>query len=227
MLSFASSVITILVNVGYIFVVLSDKVDNTNTTAAVIVIVPFLMMSIPAVLMVTLSLFSRPIKADSTWFMFFVSTLAANLVAVVRFAGASVVSPDLVLPVSLTAQITILLTVPLYVWATFTLGRQLTIMPEARKLVITGPYAFSRHPLYVLYIFWSLLDIAVAQTLVVAGVAVLTIALLALRARSEEAILASTFPEDWARYSGRVGWVWRWSPPFVSGRSETARANPD
>jgi len=32
--------------------------------------------------------------------------------------------------------------------AVMSLGRSLSIMPEARKLVVTGPYRFVRHPLY-------------------------------------------------------------------------------
>jgi protein-S-isoprenylcysteine O-methyltransferase Ste14 len=35
------------------------------------------------------------------------------------------------------------------VWAALSLARSISIMPEARKLVISGPYAFVRHPLYL------------------------------------------------------------------------------
>ncbi len=46
--------------------------------------------------------------------------------------------------------------VPFYVVAIVVLGKQLTVMPEARKLIARGPYAVSRHPLYVTYIAGSL-----------------------------------------------------------------------
>ncbi len=225
MLSFASSVITIAVNVVYIAVVLSARIDSPSPTAAVIVIVPFLLLSLPAVLMVALSLFSKPIKADSTWFMFFVSTIAANLVAFIYFAGAKVISSDLIVPLSVAAQLGVLFLIPPYVWAVFTLGLQLTVMPEARKLVTTGPYALSRHPLYVIYIIWNVLDVAVAQTFILAAVGALTIVLLVIRARSEEAILASAFPDDYAAYARKVGWVWRWSP-FAAPSPQAAVADP-
>ena len=37
----------------------------------------------------------------------------------------------------------------LAVWATLTLARSISIMPEARRLITSGPYAFVRHPLYI------------------------------------------------------------------------------
>jgi protein-S-isoprenylcysteine O-methyltransferase Ste14 len=75
------------------------------------------------------------------------------------------------------------------------LGRSISIMSEARRLVVTGPYSIVRHPLYL------------GEQLAVTGVALqfvspLAIALLALqfsfqlyRMGFEEQILSETFPE--------------------------------
>jgi protein-S-isoprenylcysteine O-methyltransferase Ste14 len=37
----------------------------------------------------------------------------------------------------------------LMIWAAIRLGRSISILPEARRLVTSGPYALVRHPLYV------------------------------------------------------------------------------
>lgn len=83
------------------------------------------------------------------------------------------------------------------------LGRSISIMSEARKLVIGGPYAIVRHPLYL------------GEQLAVIGVALqymspVALALLALqfsfqiyRMGFEEQVLSDTFPE-YADYKART-----------------------
>lgn len=80
-------------------------------------------------------------------------------------------------------------------WALLALNRSFSISPEARKLVQHGPYALVRHPLYAAYmpmfVCIGLPRLSIeAAALVVAGIAALIV-----RARSEEAILRSVFPE--------------------------------
>lgn len=80
-------------------------------------------------------------------------------------------------------------------WAVFVLGRSISILPEARRLVTRGPYAFVRHPLYL------------GEMIGVAGVALQRLSpwallLLALawafqfqRLIFEERVLSQSFPE--------------------------------
>jgi protein-S-isoprenylcysteine O-methyltransferase Ste14 len=88
-------------------------------------------------------------------------------------------------------------------WGLFWLGRSISIMSEARRLVVGGPYAIVRHPLYL------------GEQLALVGVALqylssFTVALLALqfvfqlyRMGFEEEILSENFPE-YADYMKRT-----------------------
>jgi protein-S-isoprenylcysteine O-methyltransferase Ste14 len=78
--------------------------------------------------------------------------------------------------------------------AVFVLGRSISLIPEARKLITWGPYAFVRHPLYV------------GEMIATAGVAIqflmpwalmllgLSCILQVERVRSEERLLSHAFP---------------------------------
>jgi protein-S-isoprenylcysteine O-methyltransferase Ste14 len=97
--------------------------------------------------------------------------------------------------------------VALGIWAFVYLGRGLTPSPlpnGAGKLVVKGPYAIVRHPIYTGVI---LLSIGIAlrsgnYLVIVATVAL--ILLFAVKARWEEKHLASTFP-GYSEYMTRTG----------------------
>jgi protein-S-isoprenylcysteine O-methyltransferase Ste14 len=83
------------------------------------------------------------------------------------------------------------------------LGKSFSIMPEARKLVTSGPYALARHPLYVMDLF------SIAGTVILfeqpwAGVLGLSVvAMLVIRTHFEEQVLTEVYPE-YADYKKRV-----------------------
>lgn len=95
-------------------------------------------------------------------------------------------------------------------WAVLYLGRSVSIIAEARRLVTGGPYRFVRHPLYLGE------QISVAGVLlqylspVAVFVFVVQIAFQFYRMACEEKILAATFPE-YADYAKRT---WRILPGF-------------
>jgi protein-S-isoprenylcysteine O-methyltransferase Ste14 len=75
------------------------------------------------------------------------------------------------------------------------LGKAFSIMPEARVLVIGGPYAYARHPLYAVEMI-TVAGIAIQfqqpwAGLIAAGVIVLQVT----RSIYEERVLAEAFPE--------------------------------
>jgi protein-S-isoprenylcysteine O-methyltransferase Ste14 len=75
------------------------------------------------------------------------------------------------------------------------LGKSFSIMPEARKLVTNGPYAYARHPLYAAEIV-TLIGMTIQYqqpwALVMGGA---VIALQVTRSLYEERVLAQAFPE--------------------------------
>lgn len=92
-------------------------------------------------------------------------------------------------------------------YVVYCLGRSLSVMPQARRLVTSGPYAIVRHPLYlteeiavigilVNYLSWEALVIGVVHW-----------AFQLRRVHNEERILHSTFPE-YADYAAQT-------PPFI------------
>jgi protein-S-isoprenylcysteine O-methyltransferase Ste14 len=103
------------------------------------------------------------------------------------------------------------------VWGLATLRHSFSLIPEARRVVRSGPYRFVRHPLY-------LGEIAVAAALLVSGgtppygphlVATVSVLLFIpvqlVRIRFEEALLTGAFPEyeEYARHTKRlIPFIW-------------------
>jgi protein-S-isoprenylcysteine O-methyltransferase Ste14 len=75
------------------------------------------------------------------------------------------------------------------------LGKSFSIMPEARRLVTGGPYAYARHPLYTV----EMISIVGTAFLFAAPwswiMALAVLVLLCIRSYFEEQVLAQTYPE--------------------------------
>jgi protein-S-isoprenylcysteine O-methyltransferase Ste14 len=90
------------------------------------------------------------------------------------------------------------------VWGLAYLRRSFSIIPEARRLVMGGPYSLSRHPVYLGEIATAIgVNLATAGWLGAAAIAYF-IGCELLRIRWEEGVLARAFPNDYPRYARRV-----------------------
>ena len=91
------------------------------------------------------------------------------------------------------------------------LGRSLSVLPEARRLVHSGPYGIVRHPLYLCEILATAGIVLQYRSLSAAGLLVLFIVLQLARARWEEGVLARAFP-DFADYRSHTSFLFPSDP---------------
>jgi protein-S-isoprenylcysteine O-methyltransferase Ste14 len=86
------------------------------------------------------------------------------------------------------------------------LGRSLSIMPEARRLVTDGPYRYVRHPLYLAEAVVLLGIFLQFRSLPVALIVIAVLVFQFLRMHYEEGVLRAAFPEyaDYARRTARL-----------------------
>jgi protein-S-isoprenylcysteine O-methyltransferase Ste14 len=90
------------------------------------------------------------------------------------------------------------------VWGLAYLRRSFSIIPEARRLVTGGPYAFSRHPVYLGEIV-AAIGINLATFGLASALAIVYFILCeVLRMRWEEGVLARAFPNEYPAYAARV-----------------------
>jgi protein-S-isoprenylcysteine O-methyltransferase Ste14 len=81
------------------------------------------------------------------------------------------------------------------IYSLSTLGRSFSIIPQARRLVQTGPYKLVRHPVYLGELI-SILGVVLARPSAIAmAIYCLLTILLIYRALQEEKLLAGIFPE--------------------------------
>ncbi len=89
-------------------------------------------------------------------------------------------------------------------WPLWYLRRSFSVEPEARNLVIAGPYRLARHPVYAVYVLTYFGIWLRTLSLPFLAVYCLWCVLLFFRIRYEERVLSAEFPE-YAAYRRRVG----------------------
>lgn len=97
----------------------------------------------------------------------------------------------------------------LFAWSHRSLGRQWSASLEmfaGHRLIITGPYAIVRHPMYGALLLWALAQALLLPNWIAGPIGLLSTALLCiLRIPQEEKMLRDCFPQDYRLYQ-LVSW---------------------
>jgi len=92
-------------------------------------------------------------------------------------------------------------------WARFILGRNwsgIATVKEGHELIVTGPYALTRHPIYTGLLTAAFgAAFAVMEVRCILGMVVILLAL-AMKMSQEEKLMMQTFPVAYSRYRERV-----------------------
>ena len=89
----------------------------------------------------------------------------------------------------------------------WTLRRSFSITVEARELVVSGPYRWVRHPIYLGEMLAAAAVAVWRFSWISAMILCLFIAFQLVRARMEEEKLKRNFP-DYEMYAEKVWWIW-------------------
>lgn len=151
------------------------------------------------------SFFQKAKDVDDSNFITLISVFVTNLsIFVGLFTNLQIENPN---PRLLFSGTVLSLSIfPFYFVALITLGNNLTILPEANSLNTKGIYSISRHPLYLCYIIWYVLQNLICQSWIMVFVSIIQIALQVLRAKYEEKLLEKNFPE-YKEYKENVWWI--------------------
>lgn len=168
--------------------------------------IPNLFSSLSIFVFLFMALLKKPKAVNESFICFFIGIISSNLPFLVGTFGdmfsMGVKDESLII----LAILINLLTMPFYITGVFTLGKRLTVLPEANSLQTSGIYSISRHPLYLCYLIWFVTQIMIFQTWMVVILSIIQITLIIIRAKSEERILEKNFPE-YKEYKSRVWWI--------------------
>ncbi len=124
----------------------------------------------------------------------------ANLIAIVAtflpftlpFLGKPALNK---LEILLMANLIIIIGIILSIYSLGSLGKSFSIIPQARRLIETGPYRVVRHPLYMSELIGVFGLVLAGLSFLKIGIFALLVVLQAYRAFQEEKLLADVFPE--------------------------------
>jgi protein-S-isoprenylcysteine O-methyltransferase Ste14 len=113
-------------------------------------------------------------------------------------------------------------TIPFLVWIHRTLGRYYSAILETKKehaLVTIGPYSRIRHPMYTVFMLFTLSTALMTANLLVAVFAAIIITMFFPLSKKEERMLIDRFGEEYRNYMKRTG---RFLPRMRQHKSNAA-----
>jgi len=169
---------------------------------------PNIIASFSVMSLLLLNLKYSPLRSDESLIVFCVALVSTNFSVFISLFGGflPLYRQAPLISLQIAGSLIYILSTPFYLWATFSLGRSLTILPEAHALRVTGIYRISRHPVYLIHIIWCVAQNLIFQTWAVFLLSLPQVALYWFRARREERVMSETFPE-YLEYKKRVMWV--------------------
>lgn len=129
-----------------------------------------------------------------------IAIVATSIPFALPFLGKPVLNKPEIL---LVANVIIIISIVLSIYALGSLGKSFSIIPQARKLIKTGPYRVIRHPLYVSELIGVFGLVLTGLTVLKIAMFLLFVVLQAYRAFQEEKLLANIFPE-YKQYSSKT-----------------------
>ncbi len=198
-----ANVLTIIL---LILLIVKQVMDYRFDVFYAVFILPYILSNTAALVMLTLSLKNRPKEVlDSGW-LFFLCLFAANLPVIISLSGVDLMTSGEINPRARSIAAVLSVSVaPVYIYAILSLGRNLTVLPEANELRMTRIYDYARHPLYSIYIYWYVMQVFLFQSAMILVISALQISFQIIRAKYEERVLVKNFPE-YADYKKKVWW---------------------
>ncbi len=169
---------------------------------------PTIIAQSSVIVLLLVNLKYKPVHSNEKLTVFFAALLSTNFPVLISLLG--LLYPQYqAIPISglqIAGSLLNLLSMPLYSWALLNLGQNLAILPEAYTLRVNGAYRFSRHPLYLIYIFWCVTQCMIFQTWSTLVFSIPQTTLYLFRAKQEEKVLSDVFPE-YLEYRKKVMWL--------------------
>jgi protein-S-isoprenylcysteine O-methyltransferase Ste14 len=167
---------------------------------------PYILSNTASLIMLTLSLKNKPREVFESGWLIVLCLIASNLPIIINLLGIDLrASGEINSHAQSIATILSVSATPVYIYAILSLGRNLTVLPEANELRMTRIYDYARHPLYSIYIYWYVMQVFLFQSALILALSVMQAAFQIIRAMQEEKVLVKNFPE-YANYKKKVWW---------------------